>query len=243
MTRSNPPLVLLPGLLCDRAVWEDQCARFGSQYECQVPDYGLIDSITGMAEHVLRHAPADTFSLAGHSMGGRVALEVVRLAPQRVLRLALLDTGYQALAPGPAGESERAGRLALLQTAREQGMREMGRIWARGMVHPDRVEGPLFESILDMLERRTPDIFAAQIRALLARPDATPHLARIACPTLVLCGRQDTWSPLSRHEALAAEIPGARLAAIEESGHMTTMEQPDAVNEAFEQWLHTEPRR
>jgi len=91
---SNPPLVLLPGLLCDFAVWEDQRARFGQQFACQVPDYGTLDTLTAMAEHVLRHAPADRFNLAGHSMGGRVALEVARLAPERVLRLALMDTGY-----------------------------------------------------------------------------------------------------------------------------------------------------
>ncbi|OVZ57622.1 alpha/beta hydrolase [Pigmentiphaga sp. NML080357] len=242
MNRSKPSLVLLPGLLCDRAVWDEQCARFGAQFECVVPDYGTLDTITAMAEHVLRHAPAGTFHLAGHSMGGRVALEVIRLAPERVLRLALLDTGYKGLAPGVAGESERAGRMALLRTAQEKGMREMGRIWARGMVHPDRIDGPVFEAVLAMLERRTPEVFAAQIRALLARPDASAQLPRIACPTLVLCGREDTWSPLSRHEAMAAEIPGARLVAIEHSGHMTTMEQPGAVNDAFAQWLQAEAR-
>jgi len=239
---ANPPLVLLPGLLCDFAVWEDQRARFGQQFACQVPDYGTLDTLTAMAEHVLRHAPADRFNLAGHSMGGRVALEVARLAPERVLRLALMDTGYQGLAKGVAGESERAGRLALLKTARESGMREMGRVWARGMVHPDRLDGPVFEAVLDMIERRTPEVFEAQIHALLNRPDASGQLAGIACPTLVLCGRQDTWSPLSRHETLAAAIPGSTLVAIEDSGHMTTMEQPGAVNEALAQWLQAEAR-
>jgi len=241
-SRSNPSLVLLPGLLCDAAVWKDQCERFGAQFECQVPDYGMLNSLTAMAEHVLRHAPADTFHLAGHSMGGRVALEVVRLAPRRVLRLALLDTGYQGLARGVAGEAERAGRLALLRTAREQGMREMGRVWARGMVHPDRLDGPVFEAVLDMIERRTPEVFAAQIQALLNRPDASGQLAGIACPTLVLCGRQDSWSPLSRHETLAAAIPGSTLVAVEDAGHMTTMERPGAVNEAFAQWLRADSR-
>lgn len=239
MHRSKPSLVMLPGLLCDRAVWEEQCARFGAQFECQVPDYGAIDSLAGMAEHVLRHAPPGKFNLAGHSMGGRVALEVFRLAPERVLRLALLDTGYKGLPLGVAGESERAGRMELLRTAREKGMREMGRIWARGMVHPDRIEGPVFEAVLDMLERRTPEIFAAQIHALLTRPDATPLLSRIACPTLVLCGCEDSWSPLSRHEEMAAAIPGARLAAIAHCGHMSTMEQPGPVNDALAAWLET----
>jgi len=241
--RQKPALVLLPGLLCDQAVWEAQCARFGAQYACQVPDYGALDSLPAMAEHVLKHAPAQEFHLAGHSMGGRVALEVFRLAPERVLGLALLDTGYKALPAGVAGESERAGRMALLQTARERGMREMGRIWARGMVHPDRLGGPVFEAVLDMLERRTPEIFAAQIHALLNRPDASLLLPRISCPTLVLCGREDSWSPLARHEEIAAAISGARLVAVDHCGHMSTMEQPEAVNEAMAQWLAADAER
>ncbi|VCU71769.1 2-hydroxy-6-oxononadienedioate/2-hydroxy-6-oxononatrienedioate hydrolase [Pigmentiphaga humi] len=242
MNPASESLLLLPGLLCDRTVWEDQCAYFGARYACQVPDYGTLDTLSGMAEHVLRHAPPGPFNLAGHSMGGRVALEVLRLAPQRVLRLALLDTGCQALDPGAAGETERAGRMALLRIAREEGMRAMGRAWARGMVHPDRLDSALFDAVLDMIERRTPEIFAAQIHALLARPDALPLLPAIACPTLVLCGRQDSWSPLARHEEMAAVIPGADLAAIEDSGHMSTMEQPEAVNAAFDRWLRTPVR-
>lgn len=231
------PLVLLPGLLCDAAVWKDQQARFGAAHECYVPDYGLIDSLPGMAEYVLSRAPAGLFNLAGHSMGGRVALEVYRQAPRRVARLALLDTGYQGLSGGIAGESERKGRMNLLALARSQGMRAMGLQWAGGMVHPGRLESPLFEEILQMLERSSPDAFAAQINALLNRPEATGLLAEIACPTLIACGRQDTWSPFSRHEDLARLIPGSVLVAIEESGHMSTMEQPEAVNEAFAAWL------
>jgi pimeloyl-ACP methyl ester carboxylesterase len=239
MGGSGLPLVLLPGLLCDRTVWEDQCAHFEGEHQCYVPDYGITDSITGMAEFALRHAPEGRFNLAGHSMGGRVALEVYRLAPERVARLALLDTGYQGLAQGVAGESERSGRMALLKTAREEGMRAMGQVWARGMVHPERLDTPLFESVLDMIDRSSPDIFAAQIQALLNRPDATPMLSAIACPTLVACGRQDSWSPFSRHEVMAQAIRGSRLVAIEDSGHMSTMEQPQAMNAAFAAWLNT----
>ena len=233
----KPTLLLLPGLLCDAAVWKDQVQALQGRVDCHLPDYGSCDGIAAMAERVLASAPAQRFSLAGHSMGGRVALEVLRLAPQRVERLALLDTGYQALADGDTGEREKAGRMALLERARTDGMRAMGRDWARGMVHASRLGSALFEDILDMIERRTPAIFEAQIHALLHRPDATALLGQIAVPTLVICGRDDQWSPLARHEQMVALIPGAQLKIVEDSGHMTTMEQPEAVSDALAEWL------
>ena len=230
-------LLLLPGLLCDRAVWQPQIDALSGRFDCVVPDYSSLDSLTAMAERVLATAPTEKFALAGHSMGGRVALEVVRLAPHRVERLALLDTSYPPLASGNEGELERSRRMALLQIARSQGMRVMGNAWASGMVHPTRLNTPLYDSILDMIERNTPDMFAAQINALLTRPDATPVLSAVRCPTLVLCGREDAWSPLQRHKEMHAAISGSRLVAIEHCGHMSTMEKPDAVSQAFEQWL------
>jgi pimeloyl-ACP methyl ester carboxylesterase len=230
-------LLLLPGLLCDRAVWEPQIDALSGRFDCRVPNYASLTSLTAMAEHVLATAPTKTFALAGHSMGGRIAFEVMRLAPQRVERVALLDTSYPALPEGKEGESERSRRMALLQIARSQGMRVMGEAWASGMVHPTRLNTPLFDSILDMIERNTPDMFAAQIHALLTRPDATPVLAEIRCPTLVLCGRNDAWSPLERHEEMQAAIAGSRLVVIEQCGHMATMERADVVSQAFADWL------
>lgn len=229
-------VVLLPGLLCDDAVWTAQCEALAFA-DCVVPDYGALDSLTAMARSVLDAVPAPRFALAGHSMGGRVALEIARLAPERVQRLALLDTGLDPLAKGEAGELERHKRMALLRTARERGMRAMGQDWARGMVHPSRLDTPLFEDILAMIERKTPDIFEAQIKALLGRPDAREVFTRLACPVLLLCGRQDAWSPLSRHEQMLALRPASRLAVIEDSGHMSTMEQPLAVSRALGEWV------
>lgn len=241
MSLNRPPLLLLPGLLCDQIAWAPT-ATLLSQYDCRVPAWGKLDTIEAMAEHVLATVAEPRFALAGHSMGGRIALEVVRRAPERVTHLALLDTGYQALPKGAAAEKEQAGRYALLARAKADGMRAMGAVWATGMVHPDQVGTPLFEAILDMIERSSPSQFEAQIHALLGRPEATLQLPKIACPTLVLCGRQDTWSPLARHEQMAKDIPGAVPAVIEQSGHMTTMERPQEVADAMLRWLATPAR-
>jgi pimeloyl-ACP methyl ester carboxylesterase len=190
-----------------------------------------------MAEQILASAPASVL-LAGHSMGGRVALEILRRAPQRVTRLMLLDTGYQPLASGEHGERETLQRQRLVALAYREGMRSMGREWLRGMLPENRWnDAALTASILAMVERKTPQIHEAQIRALLSRPDATKVLPAVCCPTLLLCGREDQWSPLARHEQMAALIPGARLAVVEAAGHMTTMERPESVSAAMRDFL------
>ena len=231
------PLVLVPGLLCDEFVWSEQRRALSAQMQVWVPDHGSLDSLTDMAAAILRDAPAEQFALAGHSMGGRVALEVFRLAPHRVRRLALLDTGWRPRQAGAQGEEERRSRLALLETAFQHGMGIMGRQWASGMVHPSRLNTPVFEAIVAMIERKTPEIFAAQIHALLTRPDATDQLRALECPVLVLCGRQDGWSSLSQHSQMAELIPRSRLRIVEECGHMSTLEQPAAVTAALVEWL------
>jgi pimeloyl-ACP methyl ester carboxylesterase len=234
---SRDTVVFLPGLLCDRAVWEPQIAALSGRYDCVVADYGAADSLRTMAREVLESAPP-RFSLVGHSMGGRVALEVMRSEPRRAARLALLDTGYRTRPEGEAGEAEARERYRLLDIARTQGMRVMGREWLRGMVHPARLQdGELIETILAMIERKTPGILAAQVLALLTRPSAEAVLRALRCPTLILCGRQDAWSPLARHEEMAAMVAGARLEVIEDSGHMVSLEQPRAVTAALESWL------
>ncbi|MGE5089706.1 MAG: alpha/beta fold hydrolase [Candidatus Levyibacteriota bacterium] len=234
---SRPLLVLLPGLVCDASVWAAQREALGDRVDTFVADYGDADSLTQMGKRTLAQIPATRFALAGHSMGGRIALEIMRLAPERVERLALLDTGATPLPAGEAGERERAGRLALLALARKEGMRAMAREWARGMVHTRRVGGPVYDAVLDMFERRSPEIFAAQIAALLARPDARPLLPGIRVPTLVLTGREDSWAPPEQHEAIQRAIPGSRLVVVDDCGHMSPMEQPDAVSRAFGEWL------
>ncbi|MCK0745180.1 alpha/beta fold hydrolase [Chromohalobacter nigrandesensis] len=232
------PLLLLPGLLCDDAVWADMRTHLVAP-TLPTPDYGMADSIGAMADIALQNAP-ERFIAVGHSMGGRVALEIQRRAPSRVAGLALLDTGFRGRAEGDAGEREREDRHALLDKARQEGMRAMGETWLQGMVHPERLsDDALIDAILAMIERKDPAIFAAQIDALLARPDATDQLPLIDCPTLLLCGRQDAWSPLERHEKMAQLIPESRLEVIEAAGHMSPMEQPDAVARTLEHWRKT----
>lgn len=234
---TRPTLVLLPGLMCDAAVWAAQVEALSATHDCIVPHYGTLDSLAGMAAQVLREAPPGPLAVAGHSMGGRIAFEMWAQAPQRIERLALLDTSCHPLPEGEDGERERAGRYALLEIARRQGLRPMAREWARGMVHADHLGTPLFDAVLDMFERSSVAAFAAQIEALLARRDATALLATISVPTLLLCGRDDSWSPPARHEFMHERIAGSTLAVIERCGHMSTMESPAAVNAALRDWL------
>jgi pimeloyl-ACP methyl ester carboxylesterase len=229
--------MLLPGLLCDHASWAPVLPALAPHARCEVPAYPEESSLAAMAARVLDRAPP-RFALAGHSMGGRVALEVVRQAPQRVTRLALLDTGYRGRPDGSAGDDERERRFALLALARSQGMRAMGREWMRAMVHPARLaDDALCEAILAMIERQTPDRYAAQIEALLARPDVSGLLRTVRVPTLVACGRDDAWSPLPQHEDIAALVPGSRLVSFDDCGHMAPMERPGAVAAALLAWL------
>lgn len=226
---SHPTLVLVPGLMCDAAVWAPLLPSLSAHRQCVVVDHGDSADLADMAMRLLSVAPPQ-FALAGHSMGGRVALEVCRLAPQRVSHLALMDTGHAARAAGAAGDEEARKRQALLDKARTQGLRAMAAEWVQGMVHPQRLaDQALISAILDMFERKTADIFERQIRALLGRPDATAVLQRLSMPTLVQCGRQDSWANVVQHKALQALVPHARLDIIEDAGHMAPMEQPTAV--------------
>ena len=236
-------LLLVPGLMCDQAVWSPVLPMLQTVCDCRVTDPGAVDDLSAMARALLQAAPP-RFALAGHSMGARIALEVLRLAPQRVSRIALLDTGYLARPMGAAGEEEARKRQALLDVAHAQGVQAMARLWVQGMVHPSRLDdGPLIDAILAMFVRRSADTFACQIRALLGRPDASDVLRAIRVPTLVACGRQDSWAPVVQHEAMHALVPDARLAVFEDAGHMAPMERPDAVAAALLRWLGPEHAR
>ena len=234
---SRPCLLLLPGLLCDVTVWAAQ-RRALDGVDTIVPSWGEQSSLAEMARSALAAAPSELLYVAGHSMGGRIALEMARQAPHRIQRLALLDSGVDPLPGADAGVHERARRMELLRIARERGMRAMGTEWARGMVHPPLPDSPVFDEIVAMIERKSLAVFEAQAQALLDRPDATGVLAGLRCPTLIACGRQDNWSPLARHEVMHKLLPQwSRLVVIEDSGHMTPMEQPEAVSRALLEWM------
>jgi len=234
-------VILVPGLLCDEWLWHFQVEALADIAEVLVANHGEVDSLGALAEAIIEEAPA-RFAIAGHSMGGRVALEVARRIPERLLGFSILDTGYEALAPGEAGEREAAGRRSMLALARRSGMRAMARNWLQGMVYPPRLtEADLIEPIVEMFARRTPNLYALQIQALLARPDAKTVFARIRCPSLVLCGSDDTWAPPSRHELMANMLRhcASTFGVIPNCGHMTPLERPRAVNDAFRSWIES----
>ena len=233
----KPHLILVPGLLCDDSVWEHQTRDLQDIANVTIANHGSLDSFQAMADAILESAPR-YFALAGHSMGGRVAFQVFRRAPERLIGIALLDTASTARPAGIRGEEEAEQRYRLLEKARKEGMRTMGTEWIQPMVHPERLsDARLMNAILDMIARKTPDVFAAQIKALLERPDVTAVLPQIQCPALVLCGRQDGWSVLAHHEEMASMIPNSRLTVVENCGHMSTMERPAEVTAALRDWL------
>lgn len=234
---NQPALVLAPGLMCDASVWQHQLAALETAFDIHVIDYGERDSLPAMAECVLAQAPA-SFALAGHSMGGRVALEVMRLQPQRVTHLALLDTGCHALPAGEGADQERKIRFGFLHLAEQKGVAAMARAWVRNMVHPDRLEdAALIAQIVDMFARKSVAVYAAQVNALLNRPEAFPLLSSIHCPTLILTGDKDGNSPPAANQEMAAAALGAHLQVLTSCGHMSLLEQPQAVNAALQIWL------
>lgn len=226
------PLVLVPGLLCDAAVWAHQIAYMEDVADCHVGDTRRDDSIDGMARTILNAAP-DSFALAGLSMGGYVALEIMRQAPERVTRLALLDT-----AATPDDEERRAYRRDLIKLAETGEFKGVAPRLLPQFIHADRLQdGNLTDAVMEMTQRVGKEAFVRQQTAIMERIDSRPSLGEIRVPTLVLCGRQDILTPVERHEEIAAAIPSARLSIIEDSGHLTTMESPQAVTVMMRDWL------
>ncbi len=226
------PLVLVPGLLCDHALWTHQLAHLDDIADMTVADVTRDDSTAAMARAVLAAAPA-RFALAGLSMGGYVAHEIMRQAPERVLRLALLDTS--ARDDTPEQRSRRRGLIDLAELGRFKGVTP--RLLPL-LIHPDRQQDDaLTSAVMDMAERVGKDAFLRQQRAILGRIDSRPHLAGYALPTLVLVGRQDALTPPAASEEMAALIPDADLVVIEDCGHLSTMERPEQATDALRAWL------
>ena len=235
--RSQTSLVLLPGLLCDSAHWHAQVDDLADIARAQVASYGQLDSIEAMAQAVLSWAPK-TFALAGHSMGGRVALEIFKRAPERVARLALFCTDYRGHASEADFRREAAEREKNLAMAREEGMEAFTRQWVRSVIAPSRLDDEeLIGAMVAMMARQAMSVLAAQTLAGLRRGDYADLLPRIFCPTLVCAGEEDTLRPVAGHREMAARIPASRLVVIEGSGHMVAMERPQDVSNAMRQWI------
>ena len=225
------PLLLLSGLLCDETIWADIPQRLGDAADVRVVSFRGFSSIPAMAEHVLARAP-ERFAVAGHSMGGRVALEVLRAAAPRVSGLALLNTGIHTVRDG-----EPQSRGLLLRLAYQHGMSALAAEWLPPMMAGGSRTADLMPRLTAMVERSAPDSYAGQINALLNRPEALTVLSTIRVPTLLLSGSEDTWSPVSQHEAMRRRIPHATLFEVHGAGHMAPIERPDAVAVALREWL------
>ena len=232
---SATPMLLLPGLICDAHIWAPQIAALGATRPVMAVDgYGETDSLEAMAEHVLATAP-DRFILIGHSMGGRVALEILRRVPDRVVGLGLISTGVHLPKP-----NEAEGRFALLARGVEEGMDALIDAWLPPMVwEPNHLQPGLMEGLQAMCQEAGLDTFERQIRALLSRPEVESLLPSITCPVLVATGAHDAWASPAQHEGFAATIPNARLVIIPGAGHMVPLEQPEAMTAALVDWLAT----
>jgi pimeloyl-ACP methyl ester carboxylesterase len=229
---TKPPLILIPGLTCTAALWAPQVADLSRFYTITIADHTRASTMAQIAKGILAAAPP-TFALAGLSMGGYISFEIMRLAPERVTKLALLDTKANLDPPERAAE-----RRLLIEEARRNSMHAIMKKFLPMFIHPTRMTDTRLVALVKKMGADTgPDVFARQQEAILSRPDSRPTLAKIACPTLVLCGRQDILTLLSEHEAMALKIPGAHLEVIEDCGHLSTLERPTQVNAALRRWL------
>ncbi len=225
-------LVLVPGLLCTAALWAPQVAALGHLATISVADHTRDDTLAAIARRILAEAPA-RFALAGLSMGGYIAFEIMRQAPQRVTHLALLDTSAK-----PFDQTQAPARHALVALAHAEGMEAAVRKLMPVFLHPDHLaDSALVDIVLNMARETGAATFARQQAAIMARPDSRPTLAAIQCPTLVLTGAQDVLTPVADHEAIAAGIAGAKLEIVPQCGHLSTLERPTAVTAAMAAWL------
>lgn len=225
-------LVLLPGLLNTRRVFEHQIADLGDIADIMVPELWTHDSIAAMADAVLAATP-QRFALGGFSMGGYVALEILRRAPGRVERLALIDT--QATPDNPEVTARRHGFIEQTRLGRFKGVQPS---LLPQIVHRSRLNDPtVVQPILDMALEIGPEGFVREQTAIMARPDSRHLLVDIEVPTVVIVGRQDQATPLPRSQEMAADIANARLVVIEECGHMAPLERPAEVSAALRRWL------
>lgn len=223
-------LVLLPGTLCDERLFAHQVQNLADIATPRIGDLTTADSITGMAEAVLADAPPK-FALAGLSLGGIVAMEIMRIAPERVSRLALLDTNH--LPPTDAQLDTWEQFDDLVAAGRFEEITTVHLLDALVHNHAPQID----ELIIDMAASIGAGGFSRQNRAQPGRPDNRHVLPQISCPTLVLCGAEERVCPVELHAQMAAVIPGAELVVVPDAGHLSTLDQPQLVTAALRAWL------
>ncbi len=227
------PLVFLPGMMCDARLYEPQMRVLSMERAVTIAPITRGERIEEIASNILVQLP-QRFALAGLSMGGIVAMEILRRAPDRITRLCLMDTNPLAETPAVAATREpwivgvRAGRL-------DDVMREAMKpeFLAPG---PRRAE--VLQTVLDMARDLGPEIFVRQNRALQKRPDQQGALRKCKVPTMILCGEHDTLTPVKRHTFMAELIPYAELRIIPDAGHLPTLEAPDKTLSILWEWLN-----
>ncbi|MFC7785493.1 alpha/beta fold hydrolase [Rossellomorea sp. GCM10028870] len=226
-------LVLLPGTLCDERLWEHQLEHLTDVSDPSVSMLTGADTIEGMAESVLKHAP-ERFALAGLSLGGIVAMEVIRQAPERVTRLALLDSNPH----GPKPEQLESWKSLMSKVESGQFQSIVEEKLLPNLIHPGRQEDDqLVSTIKDMAERVGPEGYVQQLMAVSTRSDLREGLRQINVPTLLLVGREDQVCPLSLHEEMQATISESRLVIVDDCGHLSSLERPEEVTAALRNWL------
>jgi len=228
------PIVLIPGLNCSARLYAEQIPALWRFGPVTVADQRRDDSIAAIARRLLTAAPP-RFALAGLSMGGYIAFEIMRQAPQRVVKLALLDTGAR---PETAEQTQgRQRRIELTKTGR---FAEAVDIHFPLLVHRDRHDDEALKRLVRaMAEETGPEAFLRQQQAIMGRADSRPGLAAIACPTLVLVGDADVLTPPAQAQEMVAGIPGARLVIVPDCGHLSTLERPQAMTQALVEWMES----
>jgi pimeloyl-ACP methyl ester carboxylesterase len=230
---TRTPLLLIPGLLCDAALWKNQINHLKDIADCTVADTTKHKDIPTIVRDILQPMPPQ-FALAGLSMGGYVALEIMRQAPERVIKLAIFDSS--ARADTPAQQEQRRLLSAAAYTGQFKGVTP--RLLAR-LIHPDRLDDIVLTSVITAMTARVGrDAFVNQQTATLNRIDSRPFLPNISCPTLVVCGRQDMTTPLELSQEITDGIKGAHLEIIEHCGHLSVLEQPEIANGLMRKWLN-----
>jgi len=229
-----PALVLIPGMMCDARLFAPQVEALGAEAQVWVAEITRGASMQALARDVLGDCPFPRFHVAGLSMGGIVAMELIRQAPGRVSGLALLDTNHRAEAP-----ERRAARAPQIARARSGRLRDVliEEMKPNYLAPQNRANRALLDLVLDMGLGLGPKVFERQSLALRDRPDSAETLAAYPGPALVLCGRHDALCPVSRHEEMAALLPAGRLVVVEGAGHLSTLEAPEETTAEMRAWL------